>query len=113
MEETKTLEKVTMTMKYDDSYDSFYDKIMEGLVTTSKLIPLPFDGLERNVFGDVILSDRDKFINDLKDKDDPILEEKFLDDLFYHMSFLYPIIKKIILETREELDENNPTEVLE
>ena len=112
MEETKTLEKVTMPMKYDDS---FYDKIVEYMRNTSKVIPLAFEGLERNIFGCIILSDRDKFINDLKDKDDPILEEKFLDDLFYdNMSFLdYTIIKKIILETREELDENNPTEVLE
>lgn len=67
-----------------------------------------FEGLDYDQNGYIYISDKVKFVNDLKDKDDIELEKDVLNESC--CSIDYPIIEKIISDTREEL---NKVEVFE
>ena len=67
-----------------------------------------FEGLSYDQYGYIYISDKVKFVNDLKAKDNPDLEKVVLDESC--CSIDYPIIEKIISDTREEL---NKVEVFE
>lgn len=67
-----------------------------------------FEGLKCDQYGYIYISDKVKFIDDLKAKDNPDLEKYVLNESY--SSIDYPIIEKIISDTREEL---NKVEVFE
>ena len=69
-----------------------------------------FEGLSYDQYGHIYISDKVKFVNDLKAKDNPDLEKDVLNESYAYGSIDYPIIEKIISDTREEL---NKVEVFE
>lgn len=71
-----------------------------------------FEGLSYDQYGRIYISDKVKFVNDLKAKDNPDLEKDVLNESYAYgySSIDYPIIEKIISDTREEL---NKVEVFE
>ena len=69
-----------------------------------------FEGLSYDQYGRIYISDKVKFVNDLKVKDNPDFEKDVLNESYAYDSIDYPIIEKIISDTREEL---NKVEVFE
>ena len=67
-----------------------------------------FEGLGYDQNGDIYVFNPVKFVDDLKDKDDPELEKAVLMESYGSRDF--PIIERIILDTREKL---NKVEVFE